>query len=296
MRARSTDVDSVVAVISSLSALLLAPPTLHDGHMHALAAMTAGGGGSFRGGTAAAPFDDARRVQLLVRTLAAAVRAHAKAHTLLGAPHVAPPLHVLPMAAGLLSSERPSTLAAAVELVSLFCFTRHGRAALVSMETPLYALAELTAHEDGPVRASVLVALLALSEDASAYQALLRTTAVQGTLDLIDCERQESPGGPKPDATTLESGSQLGQALRVLLALIQHDAALLSLFQDHPAVEDLELDRLAAAWRLRAALAPRASSPPAPRRMPSRDVVGAPHPQLLGGAGLTPSRRSSRLS
>jgi hypothetical protein len=131
----------------------------------------------------------------------------------------------------------------------------------------------------------VLSSLLGLSNDAAAFAALMRTSAVQrcatmlckrspparrplaarsprarslkeptdgspcgrlrgSVIDLIECERMaDESASTKPDAR----GTQLQQAVQVLLQLLIHDADgdLLALVVDHPAVEDLGLARQA---------------------------------------------------
>ena len=235
-RARHADVEHISVAAAALSALLLAAT--------ATSAVAPREGSHPDGACLHSPTDERSRLALLTTTLGVATSAHMRAHRLLGDAHRPPRLEAMPAVLSLLGSERPELLAAATELVALFCRTRPGRSALVGMAgSPLHLIAELLSYHVSSVRLAVLAVLLALSEDKIAAQAVTRTPAVQGLLDLVECERidDEDAAGTVPSA----SGSQLAQALQVLVQLLQHDdeGALLELVGEHPAVEDLECIR-----------------------------------------------------
>ena len=90
------------------------------------------------------------------------------------------------------------------------------------------------------MRARVLRAALALAEDRGTYAAVVRTSAVQSVLDLVAAARADEPGAPTDPAA---EGTLLQQGMMLLHHLARHDRALLALFSEHPAVEDLGLDQ-----------------------------------------------------
>ena len=208
--AKRSDLEGIKTYASGLSALLLAAP--------------------------------AATLPAVTSLFSEAVRAHARAHHLLGDTQTPPPLEALPAVLDLLASDDPTTLSAASELVAQLCETRLGRASVVSLPAgQLALLVELLAYHLPAVRAAVLRALLMLSDDRATYAVVVRTAAVQGLLDLVECERLADPDAP---ATASASGGHLQQALQVLVNLLRHDGddgGLIELLGEHPAVEDLAL-------------------------------------------------------
>ena len=182
----------------------------------------------------------------VVASLSTAVRSHCEAYTTLGHADHAPPLDVLPVLSALLHGENTALVIGVAELISLICLTRSGRAALVALgqETgsgALQSLGELLSHPDSSVRRAVLASLHHLSEDSVAYHEVLRTSAVQGLLDLIGSDRLDNPTAP---TSPLWSGTQLQQAMTVLCSLARRDMSLRDMCRDHPAVADLHLEVL----------------------------------------------------
>ena len=236
IRARSADVDSIAAATAGLSAMLSVSPDVR--------AIDGSGASGMMADMALSPLsptasESERRTLLLMHALGETVAAHTVLHTFRGESQHAPLLDALPTACALLGSERPPILAASAQLVALLCATRSGRGALVTLQgSPLHSLSELISHDDATVRAAVLHVLVRLSEDPAACPALQRTAAVQGALDLIECERVQHP-----EATTdpSPSGPPLQVALQVLKNLVRHDGGLSGLLREHPAIEDLDL-------------------------------------------------------
>lgn len=244
-----------------------------------------GGGGGGRGADGRVAdgrvADGVAELQLRVlRALVEVVVSHTTAHRLLGHSERPPAcLDALSSLAGCLASEHTQTLATSLELVCLVCLTRAGRAAFAANEASLASLVELLTHEDDKVRSNVLNALTSLSADAAAAAELSRTSAAQVALDLIECERLDNPSAPTA-ASDAPGASEMQRAMRVLTNLVHHDANLLSMCIDHPAVADLE------AWKSGEAYGgtPPAGAAPTAESSAQRRLMGA---TSAGTAGCT---------
>ena len=146
---------------------------------------------------------------------------------------------VLPAVCALLTSENPPMLLLSVALVAQACESRGGRKALCELppaQGALLELSELLLHDEPRVRSHVVRAAVCLSADRTTYKSILRTPAVQAVLDLIATARADEPAARTAPSPT---GSELQQCMQLLSNLVQHDRELLTLFSDHPAVEDL---------------------------------------------------------